>query len=91
MLGDEQGHLIDFHSYTFDSNGNFVFGVAYPFDSLNGIGLINGFQVKCISPEWMVKFHTGYKLDENDYHDVKLLCQRFALKIPSEYAEFEKQ
>lgn len=26
-----------------------------------------------INPAWMVKFHTGYELDENDYHDVKLL------------------
>lgn len=88
VLGDEHGHLVDFHSYTFDSDGNHTFGVKYPFDSLTGTGSINGQAVKCIPPEWMVKFHTGYKLDDNDYHDVKALCQRFGLEIPAEYEEF---
>ena len=89
VLGDDEGHLIDIHSYTFDSAGNHVYGVAYPYESLSGTGSINGRAVKCISPEWMVKFHTGYRLDENDYHDVKLLCQRFGIELPPEYEEFE--
>lgn len=88
VLGDDQGHLVDFHSYTFDDNGNIVFGVEYPFDSLKGSGFINGYPVKCITPEWMVEFHTGYPLDEDDYHDVKLLCKKFDIEIPSEYAQF---
>jgi lincosamide nucleotidyltransferase A/C/D/E len=89
VVGDDQGHLIDFHSFTFDSTGNLIFGVEYPFDSLTGIGSVKGYPVRCISPGWMVKFHTGYALDENDYQDVKALCQRFGIKIPSEYVEFE--
>jgi lincosamide nucleotidyltransferase A/C/D/E len=89
VLGDDKGHLIDFHSYTFDSSGNITFGIEYPYDSIKGTGSINGFPVKCISPEWMVKFHSGYKLDENDYHDVKSLCQQFGFELPSEFAEFE--
>jgi lincosamide nucleotidyltransferase A/C/D/E len=88
VMGDAQGHLIDFHSYTFDAAGKLTFGVPYPFDSLHGSGAINGFPVTCITPEWMVKFHTDYKLDENDYHDVKLLCQHFGFTIPADYAEF---
>ncbi len=91
VLGDEQGHLIDVHSYTFDIDGNCVFGVKYPFLSLSGSGTINGFPVRCISPQWMVKFHSGYELDENDYQDVKLLCQHFGIKIPCEYTKFENQ
>lgn len=71
-----------------DSEGNPIYGVAYPFDSLTGTGSVNGHSVNCISPEWLVKFHTGYKLDENDYRDVKALCQRFNIKTPVEYAEF---
>jgi lincosamide nucleotidyltransferase A/C/D/E len=85
VLGDDRGRLIDIHSYTFDAAGNVVYGVEYPHDSLSGTGSINGYPVKCISPEWMVGFHTGYPLDENDYHDVKLLCQRFGIEMPSEY------
>lgn len=91
VLGDDQGRQIDIHSYMFDSTGNHVYGVAYPYDSLNGTGSVNGHPVKCISPEWMVKFHTGYQLDENDYHDVKALCQRFGIPMPSEYEEFERK
>jgi lincosamide nucleotidyltransferase A/C/D/E len=89
VLGDSQGHQIDIHSYTFDSAGNHIYGIAYPFDSLTGTGLVNGHPVKCISPEWMVKFHTGYKFDENDYYDVKALCQRFSLDMPLAYKVFE--
>jgi len=91
VLGDEQGRQIDIHSYTFDAAGNNVYGVAYPFDSLTGTGWVNGHLVKCISPEWMVKFHTGYELDENDYRDVKALCQRFEIKMPVEYEAFERK
>lgn len=91
VLGDEQGHQIDTHSYTFDSESRNVYGVAYPFDSLTGKGLIAGYRVKCISPEWLVKFHTGYKLDENDFHDVQALCQRFGISMPAEYDEFMRK
>jgi lincosamide nucleotidyltransferase A/C/D/E len=35
VLGDDKGHLIDFHSYTFDSSGNITFGIEYPYDSIN--------------------------------------------------------
>jgi len=88
VLGDDQGHLFDLHSCTFDEAGNHIFGVKYPHESLNGSGSINGYAVKCISSEWMVKFHTGYKLDENDYHDVKFLCKEFGIELPEEYNEF---
>jgi lincosamide nucleotidyltransferase A/C/D/E len=91
VMGDEEGHLIDFHSYTFDTDGKLIFGVPYPFDSLAGTGTINGHPVRCISPQWMVKFHTGYKLDENDYRDVKALCERFGIEMPTEYDEFASQ
>jgi lincosamide nucleotidyltransferase A/C/D/E len=88
VLGDKQGHLIDVHSYTFDTQGNVIFGVKYPLDSLKGSGSILGYPVKCITPEWMVNFHTGYPLDEDDYHDVRLLCQRYNIDLPTEYKVF---
>jgi lincosamide nucleotidyltransferase A/C/D/E len=89
VLGDAQGRQVDIHTYTFDSAGNFVYGVEYPFDSLNGTGAVAGVPVKCITPQWMAKFHSGYKLDENDYRDVKAICQRFVIKMPAGYEEFE--
>jgi len=89
VLGDDQGHQVDIHSYTFDSAGQLIYGVAYPFDALTGTGSVLGHPIQCILPEWLVKFHTGYALDENDYHDVKALCQHFGLALPPEYASFE--
>ena len=46
VLSDDQGHLFDIHSCTFDETGNNVFGVKYPFDSWKGSGSINGFPVQ---------------------------------------------
>lgn len=88
VLGDAQGRLLDVHSCTFDAAGNNIFGVAYPYASLQGHGAINGFPVKCITPEWLVAFHTGYPVDANDYHDVSRLCQRFGIAMPEIYARF---
>jgi len=90
VLGDDQGRLVDIHSFTFDSHNTIVFGVEYPFESLQGTGMINGYPVRCITPEWLVKFHTGYPLDTEDYQDVKLLCDRFGLEMPEEYGQFER-
>lgn len=90
VMGDEAGHQIDIHSYTFDAAGNLIFGVPYPAESLTGSGSVNGYPVRCISAEWAVKFHTGYQVDADDYHDVLVLCRRFGLEMPAEYKEFEQ-
>ncbi|QBD78036.1 tRNA nucleotidyltransferase [Ktedonosporobacter rubrisoli] len=88
VMGDDQGHEVDFHSYTFDAQGKLIYGVDYPFESLHGRGSIQGYSVKCISPEWLVKFHSGYELDENDYRDVAALCEQFKIALPAEYERF---
>lgn len=88
VMGDAQGHEVDIHSYTYDAHGQLIFGVPYPPDALTGTGSIQGYPVKCISPAWMVKFHTGYTLDENDYRDVSALCKRFGIALPAEYERF---
>lgn len=41
--------------------------------------------VRCIDAENQVLFYLGYEHDENDMHDVKLLCERFNIPVPSEY------
>lgn len=90
VLGDDQGHEVDFHSYTFDAHGKIIFGCPYPLDSLTGTGSIQGYPVKCISVAWMIKFHAGYDLDADDYHDVSALCNRFGIALPAEYEKFIK-
>ncbi len=90
VLGDDEGRQIDVHSYTFDADGNNIYGVPYPYESLSGTGTIGGYPVKTIAPDWMVKFHTGYEIDAGDYHDVKLLCRRFGIDLPPEYEKFAR-
>ncbi len=90
VLADESGREVDVHSYTFDAEGNNIFGVPYPADSLTGTGTIDSHQVDCISPKWMVKFHTGYTLNMNDYRDVAALCERFGFELPPEFRVFKK-
>jgi lincosamide nucleotidyltransferase A/C/D/E len=90
VLGDAIGHLIDFHTYTFDKKGELVFGLPYPPDSLTGTGSILGRPVRCITPHWLIQFHTGYSIDENDYWDISRLCQHYHLELPVEYVAFGK-
>jgi lincosamide nucleotidyltransferase A/C/D/E len=90
VLKNPNGLLVDVHTYELDENGRNIFGVAYEGMHLTGTGSINGYIVKCISPEWTMKFHTGYTLDENDYHDVLVLSEKFGLPIPDEYDRFKK-
>jgi hypothetical protein len=40
------------------------------------------------SLERLVQFHTGYKPDENDYRDVRALCDHFGIAPPQEYLRF---
>jgi len=89
VLGDDKGHLVDVHSYTFDENGNNIFGVAYVPRHLSGAGAIDGYPVKCPPPDVMVEFHTGYDVDENDYRDAKALCERFNIPLPKGFDKFE--
>lgn len=90
VLGDDQGHWVDFHVIELDQNGDGIYGPEengdiYPKASLEGKGKIDGVEVNCISPEWLVKFHTGYDLRPIDYHDVSKLCQKFHIRIPEAY------
>jgi lincosamide nucleotidyltransferase A/C/D/E len=91
VLADALGREVDVHSYTLDEAGNHIYGVPYRREQLTGKGSISSYPVRCISPEWLVKFHTGYELDENDFHDVRALCERFGITLPDEYLRFTKK
>src|ERR671924_119395 len=95
VLGDEQGREIDVHVIALDDHGNGIYGPPengekYPAASLTGTGLIEGRRVRCISPEWMVKFHSGYTLKDKDFRDVSALCKKFGIELPAEYAHFKR-
>ena len=95
VLGDEYGREIDVHVIVFDSQGNGIYGPKengemYPAASLTWTGLIEGRAVRCISPEWVVKFHSGYELKDKDFRDVYALCTKFGIELPSEYKDFKR-
>ena len=90
VLGNGAGLEVDVHAFTFDENGDGVYGPPangdyYRADALTGEGVIEGRPVRCISPKWLVRFHTGYELKETDFHDVIALCERFGIELPEEY------
>jgi lincosamide nucleotidyltransferase A/C/D/E len=93
VLGDGAGHQIDFHVIVLAGDGRGVYGPPengkfYPAEALLGKGTVNGRTVDCITPEWLVRFHTGYQLDETDWADVSALCERFGIPVPDEYLRF---
>ncbi|HEX6563013.1 MAG TPA: aminoglycoside nucleotidyltransferase [Chthoniobacterales bacterium] len=88
VLADNDGHRVDIHSFEIDSSGENTFGVAYRGEHLAGVGRIDDCQVRCVGPQWMVKFHTGYPLDRNDFLDVKALCEKFDIELPGEHRDY---
>ncbi len=96
VLGDANGREVDVHVIVLDDNGNGGYGPPekgemYPAASLTGTGIIDGQTVRCISPEWAVKFHSGYELEEKDFRDVLALCQKFGIDLPATYDRFRKR
>jgi lincosamide nucleotidyltransferase A/C/D/E len=89
VLEDGSGHQVDIHSYIRNEQGQIVGGVEYPGDSLTGQGKIGHAKVCCIKADWLVDFHLGYPFDENDYSDVKFLCNLHRLTLPAEYQSYE--
>lgn len=95
-LADDQGHEIDFTVIVFDREGNGIFGPAEngemnPADSFKGMGRINNYSVHCVSPEYAIRFRTGYEIRKRDYKDVKALVEKFGLKYPEEYIDLDLQ
>ncbi len=86
VLGDGERE-VDVHTFVFDDKGNNIYGTAYPKQSLSGTGTINGEFVKCIPPEWVVKFHieATYEPKAKDIQDVNAICDKFGLEPPNNY------
>ncbi len=96
VLGDDTSHEIDVHVIVLDDKGNGIYGLAengemYPAASLTGSGTIDSYPVRCISPEWMVKFHSGYELKDKDLKDVSAICKKFGIELPDEYKRLKSK
>ena len=90
VLGDDDGHEVDFHVIVLDATGRGAYGPAelgteYPAAALTGRGVLSGREVACITPEWLVRWHTGYALAAKDFADVAALSARFGIPLPAEH------
>jgi lincosamide nucleotidyltransferase A/C/D/E len=89
VLADSRGRQIDVHPLTFDEHGNGWLKqpngetVCWPREALAGRGRIGDRDVRCTSPEFLVKWKLYPGHDDVDRSDIELLCQRFGLEQPS--------
>lgn len=83
---------VDVHTFVFDDNGDNIYGTAYPKESLTGNGNIHGEPVKCISPEWVIRFHAEatYEPQAKDIQDVNAICEKFDLEPPENYKDYSR-
>ncbi|MDP3772163.1 MAG: nucleotidyltransferase family protein [bacterium] len=89
VLGDDKGHEIDVHAFTFNENGYVIEETEYPDGSLRGIGVIDGHTVRCIDAEHLVRFHTRHEPKDKDYKDVAALCEKFGIEYPEGYVHLK--
>ena len=90
VLGDADGHEVDFHVIDLAPDGTGIYGppppeFVFPADSLTATTSLCGRSVRAVPPHRLVEFHTGYEPDDDDRADVLALCERFALEIPEPY------
>ena len=84
---DDKQRIIDLHCFAFSDDGILYDGDTFPLGTFSGKGKIGDITVSCIEPLSQVMFHLGYEHDENDVHDVLLLCAEFDIAIPDEYKQ----
>jgi aminoglycoside-2''-adenylyltransferase len=73
---DAEGRQVDVHPIARDGAYVNRDGTIwhYPRRGLRGKGAVAGHGVDCLTAEVQVICHAGYELDEDDLHDLRLLC-----------------
>ncbi|MCZ6530117.1 MAG: amino acid transporter [Chloroflexi bacterium] len=89
VLADGLGLEVDVHAVVFDDAAYGVYRMEngedwiYPVEGFDGVGLVDGIEVQCLTPAAQVLCHThGYKPIEKDFQDMEHLRARFAVEIP---------
>ena len=80
---------IDFHVISFSGNGGAIYGPGEVDEvisksELNSTGWIGGRRVRCLSPEYQVRSHSGYELHPSDFADMKALNKKFGVALLDE-------
>jgi lincosamide nucleotidyltransferase A/C/D/E len=94
VLRDGRGREIDVHPVRFDDHGNGIYRMEngedwlFPAEGFTGRGRVRGREVRCLSPDvQMVDHATGYVPHETDFHDMRLLHERFGTKLLGPYKD----
>jgi len=87
VLHDGATRRVDLHLYERRSDSEWHYGSAlggdtFPTEALEGRGSIGGLVVRCESPAWSLRFHSGYEPRSTDRHDMGLLSERFGIELP---------
>jgi lincosamide nucleotidyltransferase A/C/D/E len=97
VLRDRRGREVDVHPVRFDAAGNGVYRMEngqdwlFPAEGFTGRGRIGRREVRCLSPDvQMVDHATGYEPGETDFHDMRLLHERFGTKLLGPYAQDDR-
>lgn len=91
VVRDERDRRVDFHTVAFDEEGGGVQilqderSYRYPPEGFKGVGLVVSEQVRCLTAGVQVECHGGYAPDRNDFHDMRLLRERFKVKVPAPF------
>jgi lincosamide nucleotidyltransferase A/C/D/E len=90
VLHDGGTLRVDLHLYETLADGRLHYGsVVAPFtfseEDLAGRGVIADRLVRCETPAFALRNHTGYDLRDVDRHDVPVLCEHFGLALPDAY------
>ena len=82
VVGNDNKCLIDVHIFEFDEEGNSIYGVKYPRESLTGHAILGDLTIHCIPPEWIFRFKTGYTPAPKDIIDVYALADKYGYEVP---------
>ena len=89
ILTNGHGLEVDIHAVVFDEEGNGIYRMQsgedwiYPQEGFSGSGLVDGMQVKCLSPAIQVHCHAhGYTPVEKDFQDMEKLQAIFRIELP---------
>ena len=91
VMGHPERGRIDFHVFQLRPDGSGVYkpGVVdwvMSARDLSAEGLIGSRRVRCLTPEYQVRSHAGYRLAETDLHDLVLLRATFGVELLDEQA-----
>lgn len=86
VMGDDQGHEIEAHAFSFDDDGQVIEQEdwnGYSANSLSGTGIIDGKVVRCVNLDQLFKTKRNFK--ESDKKDINALCEKFGVEYPEKY------